>query len=77
MHAHLLIFLGLLIYVVHLFRSHPYNNIIFNFMFCRVVITGISEDQNLFLKDDNYASTVLCKSNANVIQQNSRIFDDH
>ena len=52
-----------IIYVVHLFFLHLYNNIIFTFMFLRRVdITGISEDQdtaisenrNLSLQDGNY-----------------------
>ena len=59
------IFLNLLIYIVHLFCHHPYNNIIFTFMLHRVDITGISEDQNLSLEDDNYASIPLSMQEVN------------
>ena len=50
---------------MHLFCRHPYNNIIFTSMLCRVDITGVSDDQNLCLEDDNYASIALSAREVN------------
>ena len=62
MHVHLLCLFARsfsisVIYVVHLFFLHPYNNIIFTFMFLRRVdITGVSEDQDTAISEDRKLS---------------------